>query len=332
MNPQDIEQSDNQPSAQTDQSNQQDLGFGSSWTSRKGRFINKDGSFNIKRIGGGFEQYHLYHLLVEMPWTHFFTTVTLMFIGINSVFALLHLWIGIDTLTVESNGNMAEDFMNALFFSIQTFTTVGYGSISPVGIPANIVASTCSLVGLMGFALATGLFFARFSKPSAKILYSTCALVSPYQEGRAFMFRLVNQLRSDLMHVKVLVTLTWIEVQNGTPKRAFEQLKLEREEVYMLPLNWTIVHPITADSPLLSKTLGELEAADAEIVVVLEAFDKTFNQQVYSQYSYTVEDLRIGYKFEMMYHYDEEGTTVLELQKLNQIKKVPFDRSQMSDR
>lgn len=311
-----------EPTVATDGSKYQDLGFGSRWTSRKGRFIKKNGSFNINRVGGGLDEFNLYHSLVEMSWLHFLTVVTLFFIAINSFFAALHILIGIKTLTIESNGHLIEDFLNALFFSIQTFTSVGYGSISPVGIPSNIVASVCSLVGLMSFALVTGLLFARFSKPAAKILYSDNALVTPYQGGKGFMFRLVNQWKSELINLKIQVTLTWIEVEKNQPKRRFAALTLERDTVYMLPLSWTIVHPLSEESPFYGKTLKELGEIDAEILVVLEAYDKTFNQSVHSQHSYTFDEIKVGYKFKLMYHYDDEGSTILELQKLNDIEKV----------
>ena len=310
------------PKASTDDSNYQDLGFGSSWTSRKGRFIKKDGSFNIKRIGGGFDEFNLYHTLVEMPWLHFLVAVVVFFVAINSLFACLHLLIGIETLTIESNSNTIEDFLNALFFSIQTFTSVGYGSISPIGIASNIVASVCALVGLMSFALVTGLLFARFSKPAAKILYSESALIAPYQAGKGFMFRLVNQWKSELINIKIQVTLTWIAIEKNESKRHFARLSLERDTVDMLPLSWTIVHPLTTDSPFYGKTLKKLEKIDAEIIVILEAYDKTFNQQVHSQHSYTFDEIKVGYKFKIMYYYNEEGTTILELKKLNAVEKV----------
>lgn len=300
----------------------EDFGFGEKWTNRIGRFIQPDGSFNVERTGSPWLNLHLYQWLVTMSWSNFFLLVLAFYITVNSIFGLLHLIVGIETLTTIQNDNFFENFADAFFFSVQTFTTVGYGSISPIGIWANIIAAICALVGLMSFALATGLFFARFARPTAKINFSQNALLTNHKDGKAFMFRMVNARKSQLMDLFIQVTFTYIETnKNGVSKRRFERLPLERDRVYLFPLNWTIVHEITKNSPLYNFNLEEMQKIDAEILIVLSAFDVTFAQQVHTKHSYTYEEFLENKYFAPMYYTNELGTTILEMDKLNEMKK-----------
>jgi inward rectifier potassium channel len=299
----------------------EDFGFGEKWTNRVGRFIRPDGTFNIERTGSRWSNLHLYQWLVTMSWSHFFLLVIGFYIFVNATFGILHLLIGIETLSIPKNETLLLDFADAFFFSVQTFTTVGYGTISPTGIWANIIAAICALVGLMSFALATGLFFARFARPTAKVHFSKNALITSHNDGQAFMFRMVNARRSQLMNLFIQVTFTYIETdENDISKRRFERLKLERDSVYLFPLNWTIVHPIDKNSPLFNCTLKHMQKIDAEVLIVLSAFDVTFAQQVHTKYSYTYEEFMENTHFASMYYTNEFGTTILEMDKLNEMK------------
>lgn len=309
----------NQPNNITDN---QDFGFGTKWTNRIGRFINEDGQFNVTKSGENWRDRHLYQTAVTISWSRFFLLTLLAYILINAFFATIHLIIGIDTLTISPSNNI-ENFFHAFYFSVQTFTTVGYGSISPTGIAANAVAALCALVGLMSFALVTGLLFARFSRPTAKINFSKNALISPYKEGKGFMFRIINARQSQLIDLLVQVTFTWIEVdKNGIGKRKFQRLNLERERVYLFPLNWTIVHPIDNTSPFCNCDMRKMQEIDAEVLIVISAYDDTFAQQVHTKYSYTYEEMIQDAAFNLMYHTNEEGQTVLEMDKLNDFKMI----------
>jgi inward rectifier potassium channel len=304
-------------------SDNEDLGFGSKWTNRVGRFIKPNGEFNVVKSGGSRRDLHLYQTLVTMSWGRFFLVVLAFYISVNAFFGLLHLAVGIETLTAEPSTRFIDNFSQAFFFSIQTFTTVGYGSISPMGIWANIVAAMCALVGLMSFALATGLFFARFSRPTAKVLFSENALIAPYNDGKGFMFRIVNGRKSQLMDLFIQATFSWIETnENGLQNRQYQRLDLEREKVFLFPLNWTIVHPIDEKSPFYKCNLRQMQEIDAEILIVLTAYDDTFAQQVHTKHSYTCKELIANAKFQPMYYTDDEGRTVLEMDKLSAFELV----------
>lgn len=309
----------NQPNNTTDN---QDFGFGTKWTNRVGRFINEDGRFNVIKSGENWQDWHLYQTAVTLSWTRFFLLTLIAYIFINTIFAIIHLMIGIDTLTISPSSGL-ENFFHAFYFSVQTFTTVGYGSISPTGIAANAVAALCALVGLMSFALVTGLLFARFSRPTAKVKFSKNALIAPYLDGKAFMFRMVNARQSQLIDLHLQVTFTWIETdKNGIGTRKFQRLKLERNSVYLFPLNWTVVHPIDVQSPFYDCDLQKMQEIDAEILIVLSAYDDTFAQLVHTKYSYTYEEIVQNAKFKLMYHTNETGQTVLKMNELNNFEMV----------
>jgi inward rectifier potassium channel len=176
----------------------------------------------------------------------------------------------------------------------------------------------CALVGLMSFALATGLFFARFSRPTAKVRFSKNALIAPYNGGKGFMFRIVNGRKSQLIDLFIQATFSWIETnEKGVQNRRYQRLDLEREKVFLFPLNWTIVHPIDEKSPFYQADSKNMQEIDAEILIILTAYDDTFAQQVHTKISYTADQLINNAKFQPMYYTDNEGRTVLEMDKLS---------------
>jgi inward rectifier potassium channel len=156
-----------------------------------------------------------------------------------------------------------------------------------------------SLVGLLGFALATGLLFARFSRPTAKIVFSERALISPYQDGTAFEFRIVNSRNNQLIEVECKVLFTRFPAENAV--RQFVSLNLERSRVTFFPLSWTIVHPIDGDSPLHGLTREDLLSTEAEFLILLTGFDETFSQTVHTRSSYKATEIEWGAAFETMF-------------------------------
>jgi len=293
-----------------------DLGFGTKITAPGERLINRDGSFNIVRTG--LRTYTLYQWLVEMTWARFFSLVFLFFGLVNALFATGFILIGPENLSGIPPGSPIQEFAQAFFFSIQTFTTVGYGAISPQGIAANLLASIDALIGLLSFALITGLFFARFSKPRAQLLFSHFAIIAPYRGGLSFQFRIANRRNNKIIDLTAKLTMTWIEDRNGEKIRRFAPLQLERDQISLFPLNWNIVHPIDEDSPLLNKTADDLEAMNAEFIVLIEGYDETFVQKVHANGSYTWKEMTWNVRFAPMYRHDD-GVVVLELDKIDSV-------------
>lgn len=295
-----------------------DLGFGTKADSN-GRLLNHDGSFNLKRKGLSFvKSFSLYHWLIRISWFHFIVIVLLFYLGLNLFYAAIYFLLGVDSHLMGAITNtIADKFMEAFFFSAQTLTTVGYGRISPIGFVSSFIASIEALTGLLSFAVVTGILYGRFSKPTAKILFSTNAIFAPYRDINGFMFRIANGRNNQLIEIEVQLTLSYTTTDNNISQRRYAPLKLERDKINFFPLSWTLVHPIDSSSPLEEMSLKDLEIADAEFFIIVKAFDDTFSQIVYARESYKYYEILSGVKFVPNFTNDASGATVLYLDKLN---------------
>ncbi len=300
-----------------------DLGFGTvvARESRQ-RLLNRDGSFNVRRDGmKPFASLSLYHHLLTIPWPKFLALVATAFLAVNVVFGLAYLACGPEALHGAPAADMGgNEFLRAFFFSVQTFATIGYGHISPAGLAANLLVTVEALTGLLVFALATGLLFARFSRPTAKIVFSERALIAPYQDSTAFEFRIVNSRTSQLIEVECQLLFTQFEDRK---MRRFVPLALERRKVTFFPLSWTIVHVIDANSPLFGLTHDDLAGNHAEFLVLLTGFDETFSQTVHTRSSYKPEEIVWGAAFKTIYKpLDAAGTLRIDVGLLNDYEQA----------
>jgi inward rectifier potassium channel len=309
----------------TSAKSERNTGFGTNPSSYGGRFINKDGSANIEKRG-----FHVltrtswYHTLLNMPTIRFLLTLFIFYFAINFAFASLYYAIGIESLDgIENGGSEWLKFGKAYFFSAQTFTTVGYGHISPNGFLTSALAATEALIGLLSFAIATGLFYGRFSRPQAFVRFSHNALIAPYRGISAVMVRLAPYKNINLTDAVVKVTLGMSLPENGRMENRFFTLPLEMHTISSLTLSWTLVHPITGDSPLYGFTEADFSSVEGEIMVYFTAFDDMFSTTVATRTSYTFDEVVYGARFEMMYNENESNTkTILHLDKLNAHQKV----------
>lgn len=303
----------------TEATAQINTGFGINNSDYGGRFINKDGRPNIEKRGMNyFERISLYHTLLQMPRWKFLSILFLFYILANLLFAAVYYSIGIEHLEGITATSTAEKIGEAYFFSAQTFTTVGYGRISPKGITTSTVAAFEALIGLLSFAIATGLFYGRFSKPKAYLHFSENAVLAPFNNGLAIMIRVAPYKNNSLLDAEAKVTAGIIIEENGSTKNQFFLLDLEYEKVNALTLSWTIVHPITEKSPFYKFTADDFANSKGEILIFLKAFDDMFSNTVAARSSYTLKELVIGAKFAPMYHRNnKKNVTILELDKLN---------------
>ncbi|MFZ4542749.1 MAG: ion channel [Saprospiraceae bacterium] len=301
-----------------------DLGIGNQVVTHS-QLIDKDGKFKVERRGVNLLM-HPYQKLIEMSWTRFHLLIIAFYISINFFFALLYVLIGEEALSGEYHGNVLSSFFRSYFFSVQTFTTVGYGSLAPMTFASNVVAAIEALFGLLIFALATGLYYAKFTRPTAKIKFSDIAVVAPFKdEINAFMFRIVNHSTSQLIEMEAIITFSWLQKdENGIMRRAFRQVTLERQKVALFPLNWTIVHPIDENSPLWGKSFDELKEMNAEFVIFIKGQDITFGQMIQANRSYSTNNIKWAEKFVPMYYSDAEKGTVIELNKINETVNTPL--------
>ena len=303
-----------------------DLGFGPQPVIKNQPLVNKDGSPNVKRVGlPFFNTSNYYHTLITMSWKKFWLLVLCCYALINIFFALIYMALGAGSLDGTDHVTLGS-FWTAFFFSAQTISTVGYGHISPLGMGANGVAALESMLGLLVFALATGLLYGRFSRPSAQITYSKNILVAPYLDGRGIMFRLANLRRNILLDLQVEVIFSYNEMIDGKNTRRFFPLELERKSVSMLTMNWTIVHPLDDNSPLIDMTAEELEKTEAGFAVLLKAFDETFSQTVHSRTIYQFNEIIWGAKFKPVFNRQDDGRIILDLSKINDHELVPLEQ------
>jgi inward rectifier potassium channel len=302
-----------------------DLGFGSvvSKESRL-RLLNPDGSFNVHRKGlNNLALRNLYHWLLTMKWWNFLGTVVLVYIAVNVVFATLFLLSGPNALHDASPIPIENSFLTAFFFSVHTFGTIGYGTISPVGMFANILVTAESIISILLQALVTGMIFARFSRPTPKVKFSDKAVVAPYGDSSGLMFRLVNTRVSQLIEVEAKLLFARFVNENGKIARRFDFLNLEREKVTFFPLAWTVVHPIDEESPLFKLTEQDLMSADAEFLILVTAIDEGFSQTVHTRTSFKPEEIFWNAKFTSIYNQmGSDDPISINIGKLSEIEKL----------
>jgi inward rectifier potassium channel len=302
-----------------------DLGFGSI-VSRESRLrlINTDGSFNVQRKGLAYiSSLNFFHVSLSMSWTKFLGIVLILYFFSNVLFGLLYTLCGANALVDSSSTPLSSQFLRAFFFSVQTFATIGYGTIHPVGVLPNFLVMIESYYSLLVNALIIGLVFARFARPTAMIKFSENAIVAPYRGGQSFMFRLVNMRASQLIEVNIKVMMSHFVEEGGSVIRRFDSLELERSNVSFFPLSWTIVHPIDEASPLFNLTNKDLEKSDAEFLILLTAIDETFAQPVHTRSSYKPSEVVWNAKFVNLYRKVQNDEPIsIDVRKLSSIEMV----------
>jgi len=290
--------------------NQDDLGLG--LKQGPGRSVNKDGTFNVRRKGMPLvRSYELYHRLITMGGFRFLLLLLLGFLIANALFASVYLGIGMEHFVRPGGEGLWDRLCDAFFFSTQTLTTVGYGHISPKSHLVSAVAAFESLLGLLSFALATGLLYGRFSRPHAQMCFSEHGLIAPYREKTAFMFRFVNRRSNQLIEVEATVVFTLLDAETGN--RQYVTLPLERAKINLFPTSWTVVHPIDETSPLAGLTDEDLRRGQAEFIVLIKAFDDTFAQTIYQRTSYIADEVRWGHRFKPMSAVGPDGHMVMDV-------------------
>ena len=302
-----------------------DTGFGNNPNSYGGRFINKDGSFNLRREGISiFDKFSVYQRMLNLSTWNFAAFILVYYFILNAIYTMVYVLIGTDQLqgiiSTTPWGKLKETF----FFSTQTFVTVGYGRINPVGDMASVVSSFESLNGYLSFAIITGLIYGRFSRPRTFLTFSDFALVAPYKDITALMFRFANYKDNHILtNVEIKANLAMTLEENGKPTFKYYDLALERHKVDNLPMNWTVVHAIDENSPLYGYNEKDMESADVELYILITGFDEIFSNPVLRRTSYTYKEIKFNSKFLPMYRESDDGKmTILELHKLNSVVEV----------
>ena len=300
-----------------------ELGFGTKNYQKTVRFLNKDGSVNIKRQGlKGMDNVDIYHWLITTSWTNLILMIILSYTIVNTLFACIYYTMGYQNFGGILGYDGPARFLDLFFFSAQTLTTVGYGHVYPNATNVSTVAAIESMFGLMGFAMATGVLYGRFSRPKAVLLYSDKVLISPYEDKTGLMFRVANTKQNELIEVEASVVLSYNDPT--TNKREFESLPLEINKINFLTLSWTIVHPIDEKSPVYNVNTEELLKRDAELIILIKAINDTYSQTVYSRMSYKAHEFEDKAKFvPIKQEVSSEGKISINLTDIHQYNKTP---------
>ncbi|KQT24354.1 Inward rectifier potassium channel Irk [Chryseobacterium sp. Leaf405] len=303
------------------QRSDENSGFGDN---ASGRFINKDGFPNVRRKGIGIlSRFSWYHTMLDLSTVRFLSYLVIAYILVNLLFAFIYYVIGVEHLTGIDKSDPLNEFIDVFFFSSQTFTTVGYGRIAPVGFMASLVATFEAFLGLLTFAIATGLFYGRFSRPRAYLKFSDIVVIAPFKNKTALMFRLAPFKNNALTDAEVIVSAAIEVIENSVPRNNFYTLKTQLNKINTLALNWTVVHVIDEDSPFYGFSEDDFKNTRIEIIIHLRAFDEVFSNTVVQRSSYVSKEIVYGAKFVPMYYPDRENlSTVLDLGKINDYQKT----------
>jgi inward rectifier potassium channel len=259
----------------------------------------------------------LYHWLLALSWKKFLILISVFYLVINIFFAYAY-------LTVNGIANtQAGSFKDAFFFSIQTLSTVGYGSMYPETLYAQILVTLEVWIGLLSVAILTGLMFARFSRPTARVLFSKVAVICPFNEVPTLMFRTANQRENQILEAQIQVSLVRNEVSSeGHYMRRFYDLDLWRSQTPMFGLSWQVMHPIDENSPLFGSSAEILAEENAELWVTLTGLDETFSQTIHARYSYTYREILWNKKLVDIFLQTSDGKYYIDISHFHDV--IPF--------
>jgi inward rectifier potassium channel len=297
----------------------QDLGLGDRVVQEnRTRLLNHDGSFNVYRKGvfehGAFSPYHA---ILNMSWRRFFGFILGSYILVNLVFTGLFLLCGPGAFPSIEHLDLLQRTSAIFFFSIHIITTIADNNLDPATLLANVFLALEAITGLLGFAVAAGVMFARFSNPAVKILFSDKAVIAPYKDMTGFMIRIVNGRSNELIDVHASIS---VGMEGGDGKRYFHQLPLERDNILVFPLNWTIVHPITKDSPLYGLDNQEFARREPEFLVSIAAVDQDLSKVVYARHSYVANEVLCGARFVNILEQNKKGTVFIDPARVHEIE------------
>jgi inward rectifier potassium channel len=235
----------------------------------------------------------VYHSLLTTAWAQFFALVLVAYLGANLLFAAGYLAIG-DGIEEARPGN----FSDAFFFSVQTMATIGYGKMAPRGLAANLLVTLEALIGLLGLALVTGLVFAKFSRPTARVIFSQNAVITRFDGVPSLLVRMANERGNQIAEAQAhLVLLRTERTPEGEEIRRAHDLHLRRSHSAFFAFTWLVVHPITPDSPLHGETAESLKAKDIDLVASMTGLDETLSQSVHARHAWTPDQILWGHRF-----------------------------------
>lgn len=299
----------------------EDPGIGTSFEKPLDRLVGKDGSFMVDRAGQVASLREGFIALVTMPIGRLIMTFVGGYLSMNLLFGSLYMLMGVENVGNANMTTLASRWLSAIGMSIQTLTTVGYGSLYPDSTGAWIIAAVEGVFGILGFSLISAVIFARFARPNTRLAYSEKALIAPFKDGWALMLRLANRRSTLLLEVEARMMLVMADMDDQGERLNYYVMKLQLDRVSFLPLTWTVVHPITADSPLAGMTEEELRKRRAEVILILKGVDEGYMQHVYTRHSYRFDEIAWGGRYVRAFG-SKDGSMRLDLEKLHEFTVV----------
>lgn len=279
--------------------------------------LGKDGKFQVERNSAVVGFLDGFTELTTMGVGRLLLTIFLGYFILNVIFAGLYMMVGVEHIGNADLGSQSGRWMTAVGMSLETVTTVGYGSLYPASPSVWMVAGVEGVFGILGFSLIGAVIFARFARPKARLAHSEIALVSPFQEGWGLMIRVANRRSTLLSDVEAKLMLVLSEGEAGKERLSYFNLPLQMSGISYLPLTWTVVHPLNAESPLAGMSRKDLEARRAEMIFTIKGFDEVYMQPVITRMSYRWDEVVWGGRFAMAFS-SKNGTMQLELEKISE--------------
>jgi inward rectifier potassium channel len=294
------------------------------------RLINRDGTFNVRKPRHiSFRPRDLYHSMLAIRWRTFLALSTAVYLLVNFFFALLFYFSGADALGGVHDAGRVQRFLDCFFFSVQTFATIGYGKIVPESVLANVIVTAEALVGIFSAAVATGLVFARFARPTSRVIFSDFAVVNRYEGVDVLMFRIANERFNQIVEATIRVVLSISEVtKDGEWYRELYDLRLERASTPIFGLSWTVVHPINSESPLFDKTHHDLLRGEAELICSFMGIDNTLAQSINARFSYTPAEILWDHRFKDILSRDD-GVLVVDIDGISEVEPLAKEASSL---
>lgn len=303
----------------------EDLGFGRVVAQEvRGRFLSRDGSPNSRKYGLGPQRLERFYLgALNTTWQSFLAWSVGGIMLLNGCFTLAYLALGPASIVGQELAGIGDPFLSAFSYSLAVFTTSDTAPMHAVGATAHWLVIVESLLGPLSVIAVAGLLIARLIRPRMRLRFSESAVIAPYENGRGLMFRMVNAQHSELSDVQVRVNLAMFETKHGVRTREFYQLDLELDSVQFFSLHWTLVHPITASSPLRGYTPEKLREAEAELLISVNAHESTFSTRVMARMSYLWDEVRWDAKFASMFVSTPDGVIAIDVERLDRLDRLP---------
>lgn len=298
-----------------------DPGIGSSFERPLDRLMGTDGGFRVNRVGGTGSVREAFIWLVSIPAWRLVLVLIGSYAVLNLFFGSLYMLIGVEHIGNANTATLAGRWTSALGMSVQTLTTVGYGSLYPNSPLAWVLASVEGMFGILGFSLISAIIYSRFARPTARLAYSDKALIAPFKDGWSLQVRMANRRSSLLMEVQVRMLMVMADVDDQGERLNYFNLPLQFEKVSFMPLSWTLVHPINPESPLAGLSAADLARRRAEVLVIVMGVDEGYMSQIYTRHSYRFDEIQWGGRFSRAFA-SKDGIMHLYLGKLSETLPV----------